>query len=346
VEPLAAPETLVVTGAAGWLGRALLERLRTDPQLSAIGLRAVVHTPDEARLVSDVVPHAQVEVADVTDAPSVVAALAGVSGPVDVIHTVGVIHPRRFADFDAVNASGTQHVLDAAVDIGARRVVHVSSNSPFGTNPGPRDTFGEYEPYNPYLGYGWSKMAGELAVAAAVDAGLDAVVVRPPWFYGPWQPARQTTFFKMVRTGRFPVFGNGDQRRSMVYVDNLVDGVLAALITPGVGGRSYWIADATPYTVSDIVAAVRSALEAAGLECSERTLRMPIAVARVAERIDGVLQSRGRYQQQIHVLGEMGHSIAVDIGAASRDLGYEPRVSIVDGMRTSVAWCLEQGYEL
>jgi nucleoside-diphosphate-sugar epimerase len=346
VDPLDAPETLVVTGAAGWLGRALLERLRHDPEFSAIGVLAMVRTPDEALRVAAVVPDARVEVADVTDPRAIEAALAGLGGVVDVVHTVGVIHPERYADFDAVNAGGTRHVLGAAANIGTRRLVHVSSNSPFGTNPSPRDTFGEHEPYHPYLGYGRSKMAGELAVADAVESGLDAVVVRPPWFYGPWQPARQTTFFTMVRTGRFPVFGQGDQRRSMVYVDNLVDGVLAALRTPDVGGRAYWIADAEPYTVTEIVDAVRSALEAAGLECSDRTLRVPTAVARIAERIDGVLQSRGRYQQQLHVLGEMGHSIAVDIGAARRDLDYEPRVSIVDGMRTSVQWCLEQGYEL
>ena len=66
----------------------------------------------------------------------------------------------------------------------------------------------------------------------AVERGLDAVIVRPPWFYGPHQPPRQTTFFRMVRTGRFPVIGDGEQRRSMVYVDNLVDGVLAAELTP------------------------------------------------------------------------------------------------------------------
>ena len=104
--------------------------------------------------------------------------------------------------------------------------MHVSSNSPFGTNAHRTDTFRNDEPYHPYYGYGRSKMQAELHVAEAVAAGLDAVIVRPPWFYGPFQPARQTTFFRMVRTGRFPVIGDGRQRRSMVYVDNLVQGVV------------------------------------------------------------------------------------------------------------------------
>ncbi len=116
--------------------------------------------------------------------------------------------------------------MAAALGHGVRRVVHVSSNSPFGTNPHPGDTFRNDEPYHPYYGYGRSKMQAELRVLDAVDRGLDAVIVRPPWFYGPFQPARQTTFFRMVRTGRFPVIGDGQQRRSMAYVDNLVQGVV------------------------------------------------------------------------------------------------------------------------
>jgi nucleoside-diphosphate-sugar epimerase len=343
VDSLAPPDTIVVTGAAGWLGRALLDRFDRSPHDSP-RLVALVHTADEADAVAAISPDARVEVADVTDPDALTRALSSATGVTDLVHTVGVIHPTRFADFDAVNHLGTRHVLAAAS--GVRRLVHVSSNSPFGTNPTPRDTFGEHEPYHPYLGYGRSKMAAELAVAEAVEAGLDAVVVRPPWFYGPFQPARQTTFFTMVRTGRFPVFGAGKQRRSMVYVHNLADGVLAALRTDGIAGRAYWIADDSPYTVDEIVGAVRDALEANGLPCRDRDLRLPLAVARAAERVDRLLQARGRYQSQVHVLGEMGHSIAVDIAAARRDLGYEPSVALAEGMRASVAWCLDQGYEL
>ena len=344
VDTLAPPDTIVVTGAAGWLGRALLDRLDTASPDHPLVV-ALVRTADEAATVAAVAPRAQVEVADVTDPDTLARAMSSASGVTDLVHTAGVIHPTRFAEFDAVNHQGTRNLLTAAAS-GVRRLVHVSSNSPFGTNPTPRDTFGEHEPYHPYLGYGRSKMAAEIAVTEAVETGLDAVIVRPPWFYGPFQPVRQTTFFSMVRAGRFPVFGAGDQRRSMVYVHNLVDGVLAALHTAGIAGRAYWIADEHPYAVTEIVGAVREALEANGLACRDRTLRLPVVVARTAERVDRLLQARGRYQQQVHVLGEMGHSIAVDIAAARRDLGYEPRVALAEGMRTSVAWCLEQGYEL
>lgn len=346
--PLPPPDTTVVTGASGWLGRSLLHRFTEDegPHARPGRIVAVVPTAQDAALVQAISTRVDVAVADVADRAAVDAALARSSGVTDVLHTAGVIHPARVADFARVNAEGTRHVAEAALAGGVRRLVHVSSNSPFGTNPHHGDTFGEHEPYNPYLGYGESKMHGELAVLAAVERGLDAVIVRPPWFYGPFQPARQTAFFTMVRTGRFPVFGHGQQRRSMVYVDNLVQGVVRAEEATGVTGRGYWIADSRPYTVAEIVDTVRRALTEEGIECSGRALRVPVVIGRVAERADRVLQARGAYQQQVHVLGEMAHSIAVDISAAQRDLDYRPEVELHEGMRRSIRWCREQGIEL
>ena len=226
-----------------------------------------------------------------------------------------------------------------------RRVVHVSSNSPFGTNPHPGDTFRNDEPYHPYYGYGRSKMQAELRVLDAVDRGLDAVIVRPPWFYGPFQPARQTTFFRMVRTGRFPVIGDGQQRRSMAYVDNLVQGVVAAELVPTPAGRGWWIADARPYTIEEIVATVGRALAAEGIAVKPNRLRLPALAGRVAERADGLIQRTGRYVQTLHVLGEMDKTIACDISVAREELGYDPQIALEEGMRRSVRWCLEQGLD-
>jgi nucleoside-diphosphate-sugar epimerase len=341
------PDVTIVTGAAGWLGRAVLDHLtRPDgPHHRPGRIRALVTNADDAAVVG-ALPGVDAVVGDVRRPDGLTELFSGLVGVADVIHTAGVIHPERIDDFTEINARGTEHVVHFAATHGVRRTVHVSSNSPFGVNAQRTDTFRNDEPYAPYYGYGRSKMQAELRVLDAVADGLDAVIVRPPWFYGPFQPPRQTTFFRMVRTGRFPVIGDGRQRRSMVHVDNLVQGIVRAELTPTAPGRGWWIADAEPYEVNEIVTTVGRALTAEGFDVVTNKVRLPALAGRIAERADAFLQGRGRYVQQVHVLGEMDKTIACDIGAARADLGYEPTVALEEGMRQSIRWCLAQGLEL
>ncbi len=342
------PQTTIVTGAGGWLGRALLGAFSGSDDSGHArdgSLRALVHTPSEVPDVLAVAERAEVHVGDMTD-PDVLARLFEGAGGASVIHTAGVIHPKRAADF-VVNSAGARAVVEQAITSGTGRFVHVSSNSPFGVNSAPDDVFRADEPYRPYLGYGRSKMDAELVVNDAVGAGdLDAVIVRPPWFYGPYQPERQTSFFRLVRRGMFPMFGTGENRRSMVYIGNLVDGIVRAERQADATGKAYWIADARPYPMTEVVATVKRALSDAGLEVSERQVRVPRFIGDLAESADGFLQERGRYHQELHVLGELNKTIACDISAAREELGYEPAVDLAEGMRRSVEWCMDRGITL
>ena len=341
------PDTTVITGAAGWLGRALLNDLTTPKgRFGRPGVvRALVTDAADARDLGRN-PGVEPVVGDVRRPDGLTDLFDGATGTIDVVHTAGVIHPRRYDDFEEVNARGTRNVMAAALARGVRRVVHISSNSPFGANSHRADTFRNEEPYHPFLGYGRSKMRAELHVLDAVAAGLDAVIVRPPWFYGPFQPPRQTAFFRLVRRGRFPVIGDGRQRRSMVYVDNLVQGIVAAELTTTPDGRGWWIADARPYEVNEIVATVGRALTAEGFDVAPNRVRLPAVAGRLAERADAAIQRTRHYVPQLHVLGELGTTIACDISVARAELGYAPDVELEEGMRRSIRWCVEQGLEL
>ena len=345
IERLAIPELTLVSGAAGWVGRALVERLLASRPEGR--LRILVRSLDDVSEFGwSSGGRLEVVAGDITVVADVERFFNGAVGA-DVIHAAGVIHPESVAGFYAVNTEGVKNIVTAARRTGVRRLVHVSSNSPFGTNPTHDDVFRNDEPYRPYFNYGISKMQGELAVLDAVRGDhLDAVIVRPPWFYGPFQPARQTVFFTMIKKGRFPVIGSGEQRRSMVFIENLVDGIIAAELTSGIAGRGYWIADATPYSINEIVSTVARALSDEGYPAAAKSMKVPAIVGKVAECADGLLQRSGRYNQQIHVLGEMDKTIACDISAARRELGYDPQVSLYDGMRTSIQWCRQNGIEL
>jgi nucleoside-diphosphate-sugar epimerase len=268
-----------------------------------------------------------------------------------VIHLAGVIHPpdRRTATFFDVNTEGMRHVLEAAKANGVNRIVAMSSNSPFGANPPTDPLFTETSPFHPYMGYGRSKRAMEQLLWDHVQSGggPEVVVVRAPWFYGPGQPERQTRFFSLIRSGRFPIFGDGDNRRSMAYVDNLAAGLLLAAWTPRAAGQAYWIADEQPYTMNEIVDVVRAVLaEDFEMAVSSRRVRFPGLVSDMARLADATLQGVGFYQQEIHVLSEMNLNIACSVGKAQKELGYRPAVALREGMKRSVQWCLDQGISL
>ncbi|MGH9234321.1 MAG: NAD-dependent epimerase/dehydratase family protein [Acidimicrobiales bacterium] len=336
---------VVVTGASGWLGQNLVRTLVGQRDR----VRCLVPTDDAAAPLSLLSPTVEVVVGDVRDPATVDRLFDGVGTDAAVFHAAAVIHPvRSTREFFDVNVGGTQNMVDRARRNGAARFVHVSSNSPFGINPTPEHTFTEDSPYNPYLGYGQSKYEAEQIVQKANDRGdLATVMVRAPWFYGPFQPPRQSQFFRTIRRGRFPLVGDGTQRRSMAYTDNLVQGLLRAEVADKAPGNAYWVADARPYELREILATVRRALEAEGLPTSgPDTLRLPRLAARAAERVDALVQKRGRYLQPLHVLGELNHTIACDISRARDELGYEPAVALEEGMRNSIRWCLEHGEQL
>lgn len=337
-------DTVVVTGAAGWLGQNLVRALAP----TRTRVRALVLSEDEGPLLELAGSSVEVVVGDVRD-PVVVDALFDDAAGATVVHAAGIIHPAgRTRPFWDVNVGGTQLVLDRARRAGAGRFVHISSNSPFGANERPTDRFDEDSPTNPYMGYGASKLEAESLVVRAAEAGdVDAVILRPPWFYGPWAPGRQAQFLGAIRKGRFPLVGDGRQQRSMVFTGNLVAACLCAETATDVTGRAFWVADAEPYELRQIWGGIREALAAEGLPIARRSIpALPRFGAEVATRLDAVLQGADRYVQPLHVLGELKDTIACDISRARAELGYDPQVSLVGGMREAIRWHQERGDQL
>lgn len=341
----------LVTGAAGWLGSGLVQALAKGLDHEALrgisrprAVRALVLPgEDEARLrqMSDRVTVVQGDLRNAADAKRFCEGARGAT----LFHCAGLVHPRRVADFYAVNVRGTEKLLEATMTAGVRRAVIVSSNSPIGTNPTADHTFDESSPFNPYMNYGRSKLEMELVVRAIQKSGkLETVVIRPPWFYGPFQPPRQTLFFEMIRDGRGPLVGGGNNRRSMAYIDNLCQGLLLAEATERANGEVYWIADERPYTMNEVLDTVERLLEGEfGMQCAHKRLKLPGVASEIAWLVDWSLQSLGLYHQKIHVLSEMNKTIACSVDKAKRELGYKPEVALEEGMRRSIAWCIAEG---
>ncbi len=344
---------VLVTGATGWLGSRLIEALSVGlPEARAAELlpgagpvRALVQPGQDAAGLRRLAERVEVVWGDARRPEDCTRFCAGAAGAI-LFHTAGVIHPRRLREFYEVNTQGTVNVLEAAIAAGLRRVVVVSSNSPCGCNPHPDHLFDERSPYRPWLHYGRSKMLMEQAVRAR-SGRIETVLIRAPWFYGPNQPERQTLFFRMIRRGRVPVVGRGENLRSMAYVDNLCHGLLLAATHPRAAGGLYWMADRRPYRMNEIIETIERLMETEfGLRCAHRRVRLPGWVSRLAWLVDATLQAVGLYSAKIHVLAEMNRTIACSIGRARAELGYDPTIELEEGMRRSIRWCIERGLPL
>ena len=345
---------VLVTGALGWLGRGLLHALvnglpdTPEFQKAPAGLRirALALPGQDTAELSRLSDRIALFSGDLRNPGDCRHFCQGARGAL-LFHTAGVIHPRRVREFYEINVDGTRNVLEAAAAAGIRRAVVVSSNSPCGCNPHSDHLFDEDSPYRPYMNYGRSKMLMEVAVRQLQEAGkIETVIVRAPWFYGPHQPVRQTLFFEMVRQGKAPIVGGGNNLRSMAYIDNLVQGLFLAGMSQKANGQTYWIADKRPYTMNVIIDTIERLLETEfGQKCAHKRLRLPGVASEAAWLVDKTIQSVGLYDQKVHVLSEMNKTIACSVRRAQEELGYQPAIALEEGMRRSLRWVMDQSAE-
>jgi len=346
----------LVTGIPGWLGTRFLRALSGKiPELSNLQktkeedeIRCLVLENIDSKIIESIDPRIKVFKGNIINKDSMKSFFADSENSI-VFHMAGLIHPKFFTrQIYSVNQTGSKNVIDLSIEHGCKRIIAVSSNSPIGTNPSSNHLFDEKSPYNPYMAYGKSKMNMEFMLNEAFKKGeIETVILRPCWFYGPDQPPRQTTFFNMIKNGKAPIIGGGNSKRSMSYVDNTCQALLLSIKNKKAAGQTYWIADERPYTMNEVVDTVEGLLENEfNIKCKHKRLRLPNLASGVAYYTDFLFQSFGLYLQKVHVLSEMNKTIACSIDKAKNELGYSPNVSLEEGMRRSIQWCLDNGHKI
>ena len=341
---------VLITGALGWLGINLVESLvkgladfepLSQPQ-NNLKIRCLILPDQDPKVLNKISDQIEIYQGDLRNPQDCDRFCENAENAI-LFHTAGIIHPQKIAEFYKINVEGTKNLLNSAISARIKRAIIVSSNSPCGCNPHPDHLFDETSPYHPYMNYGRSKMLMELAVNNYQQQGkIETVIIRPPWFYGPHQPQRQTLFFKMIRDGKGPIVGDGNNLRSMAYVDNICQGLILAAITEKANGETYWIADKQAYSMNDVINTIEHLLETEFQQsCIHKRLKLPGLASEIALVVDGTLQTLGFYHQKIHVLSEMNKTIACSIAKAQRELGYNPTIALEEGMRRSLKWIFE-----
>lgn len=335
----------IITGANGWLGKTLVNALVNVNKNAT--LRVLILPGESTEFLQSFDDKVEIIHGDICNPIDCEKLLSDCENAI-LYHTVGIIHPKKIKDFYAINVTGTKNLLAAAEKAKIKRAVVVSSNSPIGCNPSTDHLFDENSPYRPYMNYGRSKMMMELLVKDIQQTGLlETVLIRAPWFYGIFQPPRQTLFFQMIKNGQCPIVGNGENRRSMVYVENLAQGLILAGHNPVANGKIYWLADEAPYSMNEIIDTIENVLEQDfNIKCAHKRMKLPGFVSEIAYYADGMLQRLGLYHQKIHVLSEMNKNIACSIELAKKELGYQPKIALREGMRRSIQWMIENNIRI
>jgi dihydroflavonol-4-reductase len=324
-----APKTVFVTGANGFVGSHLVR------SLTAAGhrIRALVRPSANRSLIADL-PIEWVA-GDLDDRD---ALRSGCNGVDWVVHVAGRVKAPDRETFFHANVTGTRNLLESAAEASAdlERFVYVSSLAAGGpVRDGKPRT--EDDPDRPITDYGESKLAGEQAVMSFADR-FPVVAVRPPAVYGPGD-AEILGFFKAVRWHLKPVFGGRPMRLSLVYVSDLVDGLILALTSPTAPGEVFYVADDRLYSLTELEDMMQEALGnwALRVNIPRPVLTTLAIVAEWAGRVGGFVPSLNRNR----VRDFLELDWACTVNKAHRLLGYVPRVRFAEGAAATVAWYRE-----
>lgn len=324
---------ILVTGGTGFTGSHLTRRLLHR------GHKVVV-IDSQRGLFCDELKElgAEIYLGSVTDADLVRKVTKGC----EVVHHLAAAFrrvnlPKKI--YWDVNVEGTRHILEAALKCGVGKVVYCSTCGVHGdVKRGPAN---ENAPIAPEDYYQYTKYEGEKLAAEYLKRGLKVVTVRPTAIYGPGDPERFVMLFRMVKKGRFMMFGSGKAHYHPVYIDNLVDAFeLAATAEKGIG-EAYLIGDEKYYKLNDLISAIGEALGVkvtiwhlpfwplwlTALACEIAYKPFPADPPLFRRRVDWFRQNR-----------------AFSIEKAKRELGYQPKIGLKEGLAHTVEWYRDHGY--
>jgi nucleoside-diphosphate-sugar epimerase len=236
------------------------------------------------------------------------------------------------------NVQGTQNMLDSAVKAGVRRFVHCSTVGVHGDikNP-PAD---EQAPYGPGDYYQESKTEGEkIALSYMREGRLPMVVFRPAGIYGPGD-LRFLKLFKAIKKRTFIMFGSGHVLYQMVYIDDLIEGILLCGTSEKAVGNVYILTGDEPVTLNQLVRLI-----ADSLKVPEPWLRFPVMPVYLAGLLcELIFKPLGLnpplYRRRVDFFRK---SRAFDISKAEKELGFNPQIDLRTGITMTANWYQKEG---
>lgn len=314
---------ILVTGAAGLVGFALLDTLRSKQFLTR-GIVRRASTND-----SDIVV-----VKEINGSTDWRLALQGIDA---IIHLAARVHVMidsaadPLAAFRSINVAGTLALAQQAADTGVKRFVFLSSIKVNGEQTPIGHPFTPNDAPNPVDPYGISKCEAEEGLRRISEqTGMEVVIIRPVLVYGPGVKGNFLSMMSWVQKGIPLPLGAIHNARSLVALDNLVDLIVTCLYHPAAANQTFLVSDGEDVSTTDLLKRT-----AAALGVKARLLPVPARVLMAGARLLGKRTAAQR------LLG----SLQVDINKARELLGWQPPVSVDESLRKTAQAFLSRGMQ-
>lgn len=315
------PQTILVTGATGFLG------LHLTRQLLLAG--HVIHATSRAAYKQSALPEGLTfhQVAPLGPLTDWSAALQGVDSVVHLAARVHIMKAEQHEEqlYHQENALGTERLAKCAAEAGVRRFIYLSSIKVNGEQIDSRPFSPEDMP-NPTDDYGRSKLDAERRLfAVATASGMKAVAIRPPLIYGPGVRANFLRLLSSIELGVPKPFGAIRNARSLVSVWNLCDLIGTCITSPLPQTKVLLVSDGVDFSTPDLIRHL-----AHKMDRSPRLISIPT----------GVLKLGGAVLGKSAEVQRLCGSLTVDIATTKRELNWTPPVSPDEAFARTVQWYL------
>lgn len=324
-------QTVFVTGATGFVGRSLCLRLLA----SGYAVVALVRNQQKADLLAEQCSkHAHLHFCvggELTPSTDWAALLGSAPEPIDVvIHLAARVHVMQdnAADplqaYRQMNVDVTHALASAAQACGVKRFIFMSSIKVNGESTHPQQPFTELSKPEPVDPYGVSKLEAETAIKDICQQGdMSYVILRPPLIYGPGVGANFLKLIKIVATGVPLPFRSIKNKRSMIFIGNLVDIIIQVIGADRAQDQTFLVADGMPMSTWQLVCALAKAQNK-----SVRSITVPLAVFKL------LLRAVGRQDMSVRLLG----SLEVCNDHLCQQLGWQAPFSADEAISNTVNW--------
>ena len=313
-----------VTGGTGFIGSHLADALLDHSDYSEV--RCLIRNDRKWLKDKDITPVR----GDLDDLPMLREAMRDA----DVtFHIAGRVMAPTYRELEHANVDATENVLRVAQKAGVPRVIILSSLAAVGPSNGRPAT--EEDPLKPVSNYGRSKKQMEMRIREIADDKTAITILRPPAVYGPRED-QIYSFFKMADNRICPIIGNGEKPKiSMVYVSDVVQGILKAAKKTAPGIRTYFLTDNTPHTWNEIRNITTRVLDKKNIPIYVK----PGFVQKIAGTIEKAASFFGIYPVlNREKAKEMILEWTCSSKKASNELGYTPRYTLEEGISRTIHW--------